>query len=146
MITRQSITEEKDRGFYPVTEDEILEVEKTLGFSLPAELKEFYRNIGYGFFKGSEYNVNRFMDPYSICDFRLRQNEYESYPEIEVYDDFEDNKLIFFESDTYSLISIELTNKEKSKIFYYNTIIADSLEEFIKKIQEDDSYFVGMLK
>ena len=146
MITKQIIRDEKAKGFYLVTEDEISEAESMLNITFPSELKEFYLNIGYGFIKGSEYNVNRFMDPYSVCDFRLRQNEYESYPEIEIYDHFEDNKLIFFESDTSALISIDLGNKEKSQIYYYNTKIADSLEEFVLKIQEDDNYFLGMLE
>ncbi len=146
MITKNLINKKMDNSFYPVTKDEVFEAENALGLIFPKELKEFYLQIGYGFFDGSEYNANRLMDPYSVRDFRLRKGDYESYPEIEVYDHFEDDKLIFFESDTYALISIELGNKEKSKIYYYNTIIADSLEEFIMKIQENDSYFINMLE
>jgi hypothetical protein len=146
MITKQLIKEGKNNSFYVVTEDEISEAERTLGFVFPKELRDFYIQIGYGFFGGSKYNVNRLMDPYSVRDFRLRQNDFEFYPDIELYDHYEDNKLIFFESDESALISIELSDKEKSKIYYYNTKIADSLEEFIEKIQDDDSYFVTMLE
>jgi len=44
------------------------------------------------------------MDPYSIRDSRLRTNDYEFYPDIEIYDEFEDNKLIFFEGSESALI------------------------------------------
>jgi len=39
-------------------------------------------------------------------------------------------------------ISIELTDDNKSNIFYYDVKIADSLEEFLIKIQEDDNYYL----
>ena len=37
---------------------------------------------------------------------------------------------------------IELTDDNKSNIFYYDVKIADSLEEFLIKIQEDDNYYL----
>ena len=39
-------------------------------------------------------------------------------------------------------ISIELTDDNKSNIFYYDVKIADSLKEFLIKIQEDDNYYL----
>ncbi len=146
MITKQIIDWGRNNKFYPVTEKAVSESEEALGMSFPKELKDFYQQVGCGFFDGSKYNANRLMGPYSVRDFRLRQNDFEFYPDIDIYDDYEDNKLIFFESDTYALISIELGNKEKSRIYYYDTVIADSLEEFIKKVQENDIYFVDMLE
>lgn len=145
MITKEIIDEKRDNKFYQVTNKAISEAEGELGLQFPKELIDFYQKIGCGFFDGSKYNVNRLMGPYSVRDFRLRQGDFKFYPDIEVYDNYEDNKLIFFESDTYALISIELGNQEKSRIFYYNTKIADSLEEFVERIQQDDSFFVGML-
>ncbi|MEL7657800.1 MAG: SMI1/KNR4 family protein [Bacillota bacterium] len=144
MINKKIIKWDKNNSFYRVTEDAISEAEKTMGFPFPKELIDFYLQIGCGFFEGAKSNVNRLMGPFSVRDFRLRQNDFEFYPEIELYDHFEDNKLVFFESNLSALISIELGQKEKSKIYYYNTIIADSLEEFIQRIQEDDSYFVDL--
>jgi hypothetical protein len=146
MINKQMINWEKNNSFYPVTEDEILRTEEKLGINFPKELKAFYLEIGYGFIEGSEYNINRVMDPFSVRDFRLRTGAFEFYPEIDLYDHFEDGKLIFFESDESALLSIELGGSEKNKIFYYNMPIADSLEEFITKVQENDNYFVDMLE
>ena len=69
----------KHNSFYPVALEEIEEVEEVLGLKFPKELKDFFLNVGYGFIKGSKYNINRIMDPYSIRDFRLKQNDYEFF-------------------------------------------------------------------
>ncbi|HAA9785981.1 TPA_asm: hypothetical protein GIL90_14830, partial [Listeria monocytogenes] len=114
----------------PVSLEEIEEVEETLDLKIPKELKDFFLNVGYGFIKGSKYNINRIMDPYSIRDFRLKQNDYEFFPDIEVYDELEE-EIIFFEGSETALISIKLTTEEKNKIYYDEFKIADSLEDFL---------------
>ncbi|MBT2183894.1 type II toxin-antitoxin system antitoxin YxxD, partial [Bacillus subtilis] len=91
------IKSNKENDFYPVNQSEIEEVEKNLNLKLPSELVNFYLEVGYGFIKGSEFNTNRILDPYSVRDFRLRINDFEFYPDIEIYDEFENDKLIFFE-------------------------------------------------
>lgn len=131
--------------FYPVKIEEINELGKELNLNIPKELKDLLLEIGYGFINGSENNVNRIMDTDSIRDFRLRKGDFEFYPDIEIYDEYEDSKLIFFEGSESALISIELTDDNSSNIFYYDVKIADSLEEFLIKIQEDDNYYLEML-
>ncbi|MBU3174544.1 SMI1/KNR4 family protein [Clostridium estertheticum] len=131
--------------FYPVKIEEINELGKDLNVNVPRELKDLLLEIGYGFINGSENNVNRIMDADSIRDFRLRKGDFEFYPDIEIYDEYEDGKLIFFEGSESALISIELTDDNSSNIFYYDVKIADSLEEFLIKIQEDDNYYLEML-
>ena len=132
-------------SFYPIKESEIQNVEKELDIIFPLELRNFYLNIGYGFLKNSEYNINRIMDPESVRDFRLRKNDFEFYPDIEVYNDVEDGKVIFYEVNESTLISIELCDKEKNKIYLYDIKIADSLEEFLDKMLENDSYYLDIL-
>lgn len=75
-----------------------------VGFFLKSILQ-----VGYGFINGSEFNINRIMDVDSVRDFRLRQGDFEFYPDIDIYDEFEEDKLIFFEGSESALISIELT-------------------------------------
>ncbi len=135
----------QENSFYPVTENEIKEVEKELHLKFPKELVNFYIEVGYGFIKGSEYNINRIMDPYSVRDFRLRDNDFEFYPDIEIYDEFENNKLIFFEGSESALMSIELNEKNSSPVYYYDIQIATSLEEFLRKIEVDDKYYLELL-
>ncbi|MEK3996178.1 SMI1/KNR4 family protein [Psychrobacillus sp. FSL K6-2365] len=132
-------------SFYPVTENEIKEVEKELDLKFPKELVKFYIEVGYGFIKGSEFNINRIMDPYSVRDFRLKVNDFEFYPDIEIYHEFENNKLIFFEGSESALMSIELNENNRNAVYYYDIQIATSLEEFLRKIEENDKYYLELL-
>ncbi|MFA0814269.1 MAG: SMI1/KNR4 family protein [Anaerofustis sp.] len=139
------IKENAKNAFYAVTSDEIEEAQNSLDLLLPNQLKEFYLQVGYGFISGSEDNVNRIMDPLSVRNFRLRQNDYEYYPDIEIYDKYEDEKVIFFESDIYSLISIGIGQLNDGVIYYYDVPIAKSLKDFLIKLEENDTYFVDMM-
>ena len=132
-------------NFFQVKEEEISKLEDELKVHVPKELKELLLEVGYGFINGSENNVNRIMDTASIRDFRLRKGDFEFYPDIEIYDDYEDEKLIFFEGSESALLSIELTESSTSSIFYYDAKIADSLVEFLLKIQEDDKFYLESL-
>ncbi|WP_370224326.1 SMI1/KNR4 family protein [Cytobacillus sp.] len=141
----ESMKANQENSFYRVTENEIKDVEKELDLKFPKELVNFYIEVGYGFIKGSEFNINRIMDPYSVRDFRLRVNDFEFYPDIEIYDEFENNKLIFFEGSESALMSIEFNEKKSSPVYYYDIQIATSLEEFLRKIEENDKYYLELL-
>ncbi|WP_078552212.1 SMI1/KNR4 family protein [Bacillus alkalicellulosilyticus] len=144
-MSYEFIKANQENSFYLVTDNEIKEVEKELDIKFPKELVTFYIEVGYGFIKGSEFNINRIMDPYSVRDFRLRVNDYEFYPDIEIYDEFENNKLLFFEGSESALMSIELNENTNSAVYYYDIQIANSLEEFLRKIQENDKYYLELL-
>ena len=81
----------------------------------------------------------------SVKDFRLRMNDFEFFPDIEIYDEFEENKLIFFEGSESALMSIELSDNPENPIYYYDTQIATSLTEFLIKIEENDKYYIDLL-
>lgn len=131
-------------SFYSLGLEEIEQVEKELNLTFPVELKQFYLEIGYGFIKGSRQNINRLMDPLSVRDFRLKQNDFEFYPDIEVYDDLED-ELIFFEANETAMLSIKLTDSELSPIYYDEFKIAESLTEFLQKIAVNDMYYMDLV-
>ncbi|MBC2257918.1 SMI1/KNR4 family protein [Listeria booriae] len=130
--------------FYELDKSEVTLVESELGIEFPVALKDFYNEIGYGFLKNSGSNVNRLMDPESVRDFKLRVNDFEFFPDIEIYDEYEEGKLIFFEASETALMSIG-TEKTDSRIYYYDVPIADSLEEFLIKMVEDDKYYLELL-
>lgn len=139
----QSILNKKS-DFYKVEENKIKEAESILGFPLPNELKNFYREVGYGFVNDNEYNINRLMDPLSVSDFRLRREEYEYMPEIDYYDDYKDNKLIFFKNNESTFFSMELKETGKCKIYWLDDVIAHSLSEFLVRYQENPDYFFDL--
>ena len=130
--------------FFPVSEKEIEEVETTLGLKLPCDLREFLIEVGYGFLRKSEYNINRIMGPASIRDARLKVNDFEFFPDIELYEELEEDKLIFFEANESALLLIELGDEKHNSIYYDETKIADSFEEFLRKIMDDDKYYIDI--
>ena len=105
---------------HPLTKDEIKNSESKLEIIFPKLLREFYLEIGYGFIGSEVGNINRIMDPESVLDFRLRQNDFEFYPDIEIYDEFEEDKMIFFEANESVLISIGFGSDNSGKIYYYD--------------------------
>jgi hypothetical protein len=135
----------KDNSFFSVALDEINVVEKELELVLPQDLKDLYLTVGYGFIKGWEYNVNRIMHPYSVRDFRKRQNDFEFFPDIDIYDEVEHNTLIFFEANESALMSIGIDDDNYGAIFSYYVKIAENLKEFLIKLQENDRYYIELV-
>ena len=131
--------------FYPLTRDKIKKSESKLGIMFPKLLREFYLEIGYGFIGSEVGNINRIMDPESVLDFRLRQNDFELYPDIEIYDEFEEDKMIFFEANESALISIGFGSDNSGKIYYYDEEISKNLAEFLEKLSEDDTFYYNFL-
>ena len=127
--------------FYPLTRDKIKKSEAKFGIMFPKLLREFYLEIGYGFIGSEVGNINRIMDPESVLDFRLRQNDFEFYPDIEIYNEFEEDKMIFFEANESALISIGFGSDNSGKIYYYDVEISKNLSEFLEKLSENDTFY-----
>lgn len=144
MMRYDFVTDQRNNQFYSVCESDIEGVEGTLGLKLPFELRKFFLEVGYGFLQGSEYNINRIMGPSSIRDARLKVNDFELYPDIELYEDLEEDKLLFFEANESALLLIEISEEQNNAIYYDDTKIADSLEEFLEKVMEDDNYYIDL--
>ncbi len=144
MMRYDFVANQQDNQFYPVCEADIEEVEGALGLKFPFELRKFLLEVGYGFIQGSEYNINRIMGPSSIRDARLKVNDFEFYPDIELYEDLEEGKLLFFEANESALLLIEISEEQNNAIYYDDIKIADSLEEFLEKVMEDDNYYIDL--
>lgn len=136
---------EEENNFYLLRDGMIEEAQADLTFDFPKELREFYNEVGCGFIKGSKGNINRLMDPISVRDFRMKEYDYEFYPDLDLYDDLED-ELIFFEVDETVLMSIKVTDEDTSPIFYNETKIANSLYEFLQLMSNDDNYYLKLTK
>lgn len=111
---------------------------------IPLELEEFWETIGYGFFhKHVDMSINRFMGPESFQMINLREDFYELDPDLELYQEQEyADKSIFYELNegVYLLISQEAENN-KNAIYYFDEKIADSLEDFLIRFDQDSHYF-----
>ena len=133
-------------GFYKVDENEIALLREKIKSEIPADLVELWNKIGYGFLISENNNVNRIMDPLSVIDFRFGQGDFEYLPDIEIYKEFQNDKLIFFESNESAYISIGISEENCCKIYYYDTQVAANLDDFFEKIKANDMYFVDLLE
>lgn len=111
---------------------------------IPMELKQFYTDIGYGFFhQNEEYSNDSLLSPESFMLINNREDYYEYDPELELYNEPEyRDKLIFFEvNEGVYLLMDKDSNDGKNAIYFFDTKIADSLEAFLIRFDEQGHYF-----
>lgn len=124
---------------YEVEQNEIVEAEKIMGITFPDDLRKFYQEMGYGFVKNEIRAINRLIDPLGCSDIRMREDIYEYDPDLEMYEIYEENSLIFFEVNEGVYVSIGLND---GKIYFTDKVIAESLFEFLQKSVDPD-YWTG---
>ncbi|EKF37357.1 SMI1/KNR4 family protein [Bacillus altitudinis] len=136
---------ELENKTYKVSEDDILKAEQRMDISFPNDLRQLYLEIGYGFIKGQSANsINRIMGPGTVADIRLREGVFEFDPDLdELFDD--ENKLIFFEVNEGVYISLDL-KLVNNPVYYFDTQIAESLEDFFKKFLNNNEYYLDLIE
>lgn len=134
----EQIVNEEKNDFYPVDEMQIIKAEEKMGEKFPYELRMFYKEVGYGFIASEENAVNRIIAPLGCARIRLREGVYEADPDLEMYERYEKEFLLFFEVNEGVYVSIRLGEAEKSEIYFAGEKIANSLEEFLVKIRDSD--------
>lgn len=123
-----------DHIFYKVDDTDIVEAESKLGITLPTQLKEFYRKVGYGFFHRGRGVVNRLLSPLQVAQINLREDFYESDPDLDVYFEMnEQDKILFFEANEGLYLTID-TRGEQNAIYLFNKEVAHSFGDFISKL------------
>ncbi|WP_028402820.1 SMI1/KNR4 family protein [Ectobacillus panaciterrae] len=144
IVADESVQSNQSPIFYPLPQGEIEEAEQLLNLKLPKELREFYKEIGYGFLKTDRRTfINRIFDPISLADFRLRQYDYENNPNLEGVDDEE--SIVFFEVTELSFLTIKFRQENElgqCPIYYGRKKIAESLEEFMNKMESQPDYYI----
>ncbi len=143
IVADEGIKSNQTPILYPLPKEEIAEAEDLLKMQFPKELKRFYEEIGYGFLNTNRNLINRFMDPISVADFRLRQDIYEHNPNLDDTDDEE--SLVFFEITEISFLTIKFKEENElgqCPIYSEDEKIADSLEEFLIKMDEKPDYYI----
>jgi hypothetical protein len=132
MSEKYSYLKKKGTGNYfaPVTIQKILEAEKLVGFQFPTSLKEFWLEIGCGFFRVNirgiccEYFNNEIMHPSMVANVILRKD---------LSDDYEEAL-----NSTIILSDVLDDYLEKDDIPFFE--IADS-SDFLKMKKNSDSVF-----
>lgn len=126
--------------FYTVDFNTIKIAEEKLGFQIPKELKQFYLEIGYGFFwQNDKRSFDRLLSPLQLAQINLREDFYEFDPDLEIYD--EEDRLIFFEANEGLYLTI-LKNEvnDKNAIYFFDEKVANSLEEFLIELDKNPNF------
>ncbi|GHT15446.1 SMI1/KNR4 family protein [Bacteroidia bacterium] len=121
--------------FYPIQRDNIELAEEKLGYKLPLDLKNFYQEIGYGFFHREQGSINRLLSPLQVAQINLKEGIYEADPDLDVYDDiYKNEKILFFEVNEGLYLAIDKENHNgNSSVYLFDKKISDSLKAFIKE-------------
>jgi hypothetical protein len=127
--------------FFSLDEGAVREGEQKLGFAFPEQLKIFYRQVGYGFLNSKIDGINRLMDPKSVVQFRSQTGQFEDNPLVNEYKPFEAKRLVFFEVNEVSFLSIGIDDMA-GVIFNGDKKIADSLAEFLTKFTENETFYL----
>ena len=127
----------EDLDLYKVDRQIVLDAEKRMKVKFPKDLFDFYINHGCGLKKKKKMAFNRLMDPDSCADIRLREYPYTYDPDLEMYEEYERNGILFFEVNEGVYTSIGF---DDGKIYYADEVIADSLMKLKKKIR-NPAYF-----
>ncbi|MGG0565748.1 SMI1/KNR4 family protein [Priestia megaterium] len=123
--------------FLPLKEKEIEAAEQRLGTKFPAELRQFYLEIGYGFANRNETTAfQRIIDLDSAVDLHLREDFYEHDPDLDMYDEREG--FLFFE--------VRWGTVDASPLYFVNTRISDSLQAFFEQLNCDSHFYEKMLE
>jgi hypothetical protein len=148
---KEEIYSKDNNLFFPVTEKEIQEAEETLKMPFPSQLKEFYREIGYGFLT-SPYNpppdyrfcnINRISSPGTIRDI-LVEGPGSWFISEATYELLEPGDLPFFEiADGSCFLLMKLNSENPNAVWDWDTKIEDSFERFIWRLYYEDPGYYG---
>ena len=170
-INGESITVWNHNVFHPVSEQEIREAEKILGFSFPSQLKEFYLSIGDGYLttpssSSPEYSfsgANNILPPLVSATFykplngdhRLKDEctfidgkDETHYMAEWVYELLQPGDLPFFEimDSTYFMVLKPHSESPNAVWYLGGEKIEDSFEQFIRNLYyESPSYWESKL-
>lgn len=127
--------------------EEIQQTENELGITIPTELKEIYKELGYGRLCSSDPKCSdRILYPLEIADFYLQRDVYEYNEVVDEYD-INEGEIVFFEvsSDLYITVSLASGDDGGYPVYFIDKKIANSVEEFLIKMDEKVDYYFDFL-
>lgn len=139
VVMNEEVENGKKMIFYPVTIDEINAAEKQMNKKFPVSIRQFYQEIGWGFFEDEEKSfINLLMSPSDVADFYCAKGNYVYAEEREF---LEENEFVFFEVDSNCHITLNMENDTETGIYFGEDKIAESLPEFLQKMSMDSNYY-----
>lgn len=128
------------RRFLAVDESDVAAAERGLGLSLPPDLKEFYRLIGYGWLGSADRPDvrNLFVHPLDILDLYKGQSEH--CPE----EGFLNGDVPFFDCGRDRFLVVRPSSAEPGKVYRdsgEDEAIAANIEELVSELLRDPVFY-----
>lgn len=129
-------------NFFSLPEYDMQEVFNTFT-PFPVELKQFYQEIGFGFFHINRGRIHRILDPQSLIFINQQRDEYKR--DKILAESIKEGQLVFFDSQAYGYFSLEMESAQKKNAVYYKgEKIESNLFDFINNIHKDKNYLKYM--
>jgi len=131
-------------NFYALQEDVIQEA-ITAFDPFPAELKQFYQEIGFGYFHCNKERANRIFDPYSLIMMNRLEDRFAF--DVELKRSLVDGHLVFFQTflNQYLTIDRETVNG-KNAIYYKRQKISTSLSNLLSYYHNNRDHLSSEIK
>lgn len=148
-LSRYVNVTEGPNSFVPVTQDEIVEAERRIGFSLPEQLRRFYREIGCGFLKAPKESdpnddtcfdtINRVVGPSEMADLYLGLDKWGPA------EGFLPGLVPFFDLGEDTYLVLKIMEPSDSAVYWPNgkRKVAGTLEEFFIRLHENPSFYLS---
>ncbi len=145
-VSRDEKGDARFNQFWRVSENELLETEKLLGFSIPCQLRRFYLEIGNGHlvtnikgeFQDDYFNI--FVDLERMVKFWKRTEVSFGYdPEI-----IDKDELVFFDTGSYCYKVLRPFSDNPNAVYDPGDRkpISNSFNEFILKLYENTTFYL----
>lgn len=141
---------EYKHDFVPLNCKDIFVQEERLGYPFPTELREFYLQVGYGIMCAQDEDyLNMIMAPNEVADFMLGEGMYGNSGYRNEIDLKTKMVFLYVGDETYLCLDVgEKDSEGRCPVVYVKptkcVVLARSLEEFAKKMDESMSYYVDI--
>jgi len=132
--------------FYAVSEAEVKQLEGDLGFSLPAQLRNFYINVGSGFLNVDALGQHQNDYPNNIIDldrmrlfWRREEVSFEYDHEIVAPDE-----LVFFDMGSYMYLVVRPFSDQPNAVYYPRDQkpVAADFNDFVFKLYQNTTFYL----
>jgi hypothetical protein len=135
----------KLRHKFYILEDKVIQEALNILEPFPAELKQFWQEIGFGYFHCNRERANRIFDPYSLTQMNNLEDRFKYDTELERA--LVDGHLVFFHTSLYQFLTIERKDiSGKNAVYYKKQKLSDSLLELLTHYDKNRNHLPYMIK
>ena len=132
--------------FDKVSEDQIVALERELGFAIPSQLRRFYLEVGTGFLNVDEKGQYQNTHPNNIIDLERIRLFWKRQEVSFLYDQdlVAPNELVFFDMGDYSYLVMRPFSDNPNKVYFPfdEKSLANDFNDFIMRLYENTTFYL----